>query len=144
MPKEKPDHNDADLILRIYDMRRESVLRESRTAINRDYWPRSAAEAAAVLQPDHPLNQAWRQTTGYWEMVYSMARYGVVHADFLADNNGEGLFLFARVEPYLTQLRAASSPRLFRNTEWIATECEMGKSLASAFRARVAQRMASG
>ena len=40
---------------------------------------------------DHPLNVAFRQVTGYWEMVYGMARHGIVHADFLVENNGEGL-----------------------------------------------------
>ncbi len=144
MPKEHPDHNDADLVLRIYDLRREAAMRESRNAINRDFWPRTAPEALAVLRPDHPLNQPWRQTTGYWEMVYSMARHGVVQADFLAENNGEGLFLFARVEPFLAELRAATSPRTLRNTEWIATETEMGRAIMTTFRTRVAARLAAG
>ncbi len=143
MLKELPDHFDADLLLKIYDLRREEVMRESRNAINRDYWPRNADEALAVLRTDHPLNRAWRQTTGYWEMVYSMARHGVIHADFLAENSGEGLFLFARVEPYLDAIRQASSPRAFRNAEWVATETEMGRTIAQMFRARV-QKMLAG
>jgi hypothetical protein len=143
MLKEFPDHLDADLLLKIYDLRRETVMRESRNAINRDYWPRSAEEALDVLRSDHPLNRAWRQTTGYWEMVYSMARHGVIHGEFLVENNGEGLFLFVRAEPYLAQLRAASSPRTLRNTEWIATETEMGRTIAEQFRARVAKVLAA-
>jgi hypothetical protein len=142
MLKEHPDHLDADLLLKIYDLRRESVMRESRAAINRDYWPRTAEEAVEVLRSDHPLNRAWRQTTGYWEMVYSMARHGVIHAEFLVENNGEGLFFFARVEPYLDQVRQASSPRAFRNAEWVAKETEMGRTLMQGFRARVARVLA--
>jgi len=142
MLKEFPDHLDADLLLKIYDLRREAVMRESRNAINRDYWPRSVEEALDVLRSDHPLNRAWRQTTGYWEMVYSMARHGVIHGEFLVENNGEGLFLFVRAEPYLAQLRAASSPRTLRNTEWIATETEMGRTIAEQFRARVTKVLA--
>lgn len=143
MLKEAPDHFDADLLLKIYDLRREEVMRESRNAINRDYWPRSADDALALLRPDHPLNRAWRQTTGYWEMVYSMARNGVVHADFLAENNGEGIFLFARAEPYLDALRQATSPRTLRNSEWIATQTETGRTILEVFRARV-QKVLSG
>jgi len=142
MLKESPDHFDAELILRIYDLRREEVMRESRNAINRDYWPRTAEEAVEVLRSDHPLNRAWRQTTGYWEMVYGMARHGVIHADFLAENNGEGLLLFARVEPYLAQIRAAGNPRAFRNAEWIASESEMGRQIMETYRARVARTLA--
>ncbi|HTS89747.1 MAG TPA: hypothetical protein VMG41_14740 [Gemmatimonadales bacterium] len=142
MLKENPDHLDADLILKLYDLRREEVMRESRNAINRDFWPRTADEALAVLRSDHPLNRAWRQTTTYWEMVYGMGRHGIIHADFLAENNGEGLLLFARVEPYLADIRKASSPRAFRNTEWIATESEVGRTLLESFRARVAKTLA--
>ena len=144
MLKERPDHFDADLLLRVYDLRREAVLRESRNALIRDYWPRSAEDALAVLHPDHPLNRPWRQTTGYWEMVYSLARHGVVHAEFLVENNAEGLFLFARAERYLDALRQATSPRTLRNAEWVANETETGRTLMEGYRARVAKRLAAG
>lgn len=143
MLKESPDHFDAELVLRIYDLRREEAMRESRNAINRDYWPRSAEEAVEVLRHDHPLNRAYRQTTAYWEMVYGMARHGVIHADFLAENNTEGLLLFARVEPYLARIREASNPRAFRNAEWIATECEMGRQIMETHRAKVARTLSA-
>lgn len=137
MLKEAPDHHDADLILKIYDLRREPVMRESRSAINSKFWPGSAEEAVAILANDHPLNVAFRQTSGYWEMVYGMARHGIIHPDFLVENNGEGLFLFARVEPYLAAFRQAGSPRSFRNAEWAATNCATGKALMESYRARI-------
>lgn len=143
MLKAAPDHLDADLVLKIYDLRREEVMRESRNAINRDYWPRNAEEALAVLRADHPLNRAWRQVTGYWEMVYGMARHGIINGDFLVENNTEGLFLFARVEPYLAEIRGLSSARAFRNTEWIARETESGRTLADYYRARVTKALAT-
>jgi hypothetical protein len=135
--KEAPDHHDAELVLKIYDLRREPVMRESRAAINAKFWPRNPEEAIAVTANDHPLNVAFRQTSGYWEMVYGMARHGIVHADFLVENNGEGLFLFARVEPFLAAFRAAASPRSFRNAEWVALNCATGKSLMESYRARI-------
>lgn len=141
MSKDKPDHHDAELILKIYDLRREPVMRESRDAINRDYWPRNEAEAVAILQPDHPLNRAYRQTATYWEMVYSMAWRGVLHAEFLLDSAGEGLFLFARVEPYLAALRAAGNPRVFHKAEWIAKETDSGRALMEIFRARIQKKL---
>jgi hypothetical protein len=89
MSKSTPDHHDADLVLKIYDMRREPVMRESRDAINKDFWPRNEAEALAVTQPEHPLNRQYRQTSSYWEMVFGMAKHGIVHADYLCENGGD-------------------------------------------------------
>lgn len=142
MNKTSPDHHDAELVLKIYDLRREAVMRESRDAINRDFWPRNEQEALAILQPDNPQNRAFRQTSTYWEMVYGMARNGVIAAEFLMESNGEGLLLFTRVEPYLEAIRAASSPRAFKNAEWIAGATETGKAVMSHFRARMQKKLA--
>ena len=141
MPKRKPTFAQAQLQLQLYDLRREAVMRESRDAILKDFWPRNATEAVAITQPEHPLNRAYRQTATYWEMVYGMAFHGVIHTEFLLESNGEGLFLFARVEPWLAQIRAATSPRAFQKAEWIAKECELGKALMTTFRARVQKRL---
>ncbi len=120
MSAERPDYQDADLILRLYDMRREPVMRDSRDAMFRDFAPRSFDELKAITNnPQHPLNRAWRQTSSYWEMAYGFAKHGIVNADYLAENCGEGLFLFAKVAPYLEQFRAEGSPTAFQNTEWI-------------------------
>lgn len=143
MLKESPDHFDADLILKIYGLRREAVMREARDAINRDFWPPNAEEALQVLRSDHPLNRAYRQTSTYWEMVYSMARRGIIHGDFLIENNAEGLLLFARVEPYLDRFRAATSARTFANAEWVANQTDMGRVIMEGFRARVAKTLAA-
>ena len=143
MLKESPDHLDADLVLKIYDLRREAVMRESRNAIRMKYLPKNAQEAVAVLQADHPLNAAFRQVSGYWEMVYSMARHGIVHADFLMESNGEGILLYARVEPYLKELRAAGAATAFRNAEWVTANCEVGRQVLERMRSRVAKATAA-
>ena len=137
MLKEAPDHHDADLVLKLYDLRREAVMRESRSAINAKFWPRNAEEAIAINASEHPLNVAFRQTAGYWEMVYSMARHGIVHPEFLVENNGEGLLLYARIEPYLAAFRQASSPRAFRNAEWVVVNSTIGQMLMEGYRARI-------
>ena len=139
--KESPDHHDAELVLHLYELRREAVMRESRSALATQFWPRNAEEVLALTKPDHPLNAAWRQVGSYWEMVYGLARHGIVHADFLVDNNGEGLLLFAKVEPWLDALRAHSGPRAFRHAEWIARETETGRAILELFRGRIAARL---
>jgi len=143
MHKTTPDHHDAELLIQVYDLRREAVMRESRRAILREFWPRTWDDVQAVLKPEHPQNAAYRQTATYWEMVYSIARHGIVHAGFWLENNGEGLFLFAKVEPFLEQIRAAGQPTAFRNAEWVARECPDGQPVFERIKARVAQMAAA-
>jgi hypothetical protein len=143
MSKEQPDHHDAELAFRAYELRREAVMRESRNAINRDFWPKSAGDALAVTKADHPLNAAWRQTTTYWEMVYGAVRHGIVHPEYFMESNGEGLFLFARVAPYLDDFRRDVNPAAFRNTEWVAKNTETGQRTFALFSARVRKALES-
>lgn len=126
MIKEKPDHHDAELVLKLYDLRREPVMRQSRSTMMQ-FMPRSYEELVAVTQPSHPSNAAWRQVSSYWEMAWSFARHGVCQPDFLIENTTEGLFLYAKVEPHLARFRKEVSPTAFRNAEWIATQCESGR-----------------
>ncbi|HUR27470.1 MAG TPA: hypothetical protein VM509_04735 [Planctomycetota bacterium] len=141
MHKETPDHHDAELILKLYDLRRETVMRESRRAMMA-FLPRTWEEIAAVVGPTHPDNAAWRQVSSYWEMVYSFARHGVVNPDFLIENSAEGLFLFVKVQPHLERFRQEYSPVAFRNAEWISTQCDTGRQRTAMIRARVAKMMA--
>lgn len=138
MSKETPDHHDAELVIKLYDLRRESVMRQARGAIN-SWLPRNWDEFVAVTQPTHPLNASWRQVSSYWEMVYSMARHGIVHADFFVENNAEGLLLFAKVAPHLERFRKEFSPTAFTNAEWITRESAAGKQRFALFQKRIEQ-----
>ena len=137
MSKEHPDHHDAEIAFRAYELRREPVMRESRNAINRDFWPKSFAEVMAVTKADHPLNAAWRQTNTYWEMVYGTVKHGIVNADYFMESSGEGMFLFARVAPFLEDIRRDVSPVAFQNAEWVAKNTAAGQRIFAMFTVRV-------
>lgn len=143
MSKEVPDHHDAELVLRVYELRREAVLRESRNAINAHFWPKSYADVLAIAQADHPHNAAFRQVGTYWEMVYGLVRHGIVHADYFMESNGEGLFVLAKLAPYLAEFRRDSTPTALRNAEWVATETGVGRAVFERFKARVAKALES-
>ena len=143
MSKETPDHHDMELTLRLYDMRREAITRQSRDALNFKFWPKSYDDVKAVSNDfKHELNAPWRQMTGYWEMVYGFARHGLCNADFLAENNGEGMFLFAKLQPFIEQIRKDSSPTAFQNVEWITKNCEQGRKRFEMITGRVKAMMA--
>ena len=134
--KDFPDHHDADLALKLYDLRRDPLLRESRAIMN-DWFPKTFDEFIAVTKPDHPRNAAFRQVSGYWDMAFNMARHGVIHADFLAEMSGEGLYFYSRFERFVGELRKITGPRAFLNAQWVAENTEMGKEMMPRYRARL-------
>jgi hypothetical protein len=137
MSKDKPDHHDAELVLKLYDLRREPVMRASRDAIMGKFWPKTYEDFIAVTKFDHPLNAAFRQVSSYWEMVYGFANHGIVNADFLVENGGEGLFLLAKIQPHLERFRKETSPFAFKNAEWITQNCPEGKRRYEMIQGRV-------
>jgi len=80
--REAPDHHDADLVLKLYDLRREPVMRQSRDAMGK-FFPRTWEDVLAVTKPDHPHNTAWRRwaATSRWPMASPATRR---QSDFLA------------------------------------------------------------
>ena len=143
MSEQNPTYQDADLVLRIYDMRREAKMRTSRHAINFGFWPKSYEDCKAIGDPGHEQNEAWRQVTSYWEMVYGMAKHGIVHADYWVENNGEGIFVFAKIAPHLAEIRKNGSPTAFQHVEWVATQTEAGKRIFEFLSRRVKARLES-
>ena len=142
VPKDYPDHHDAELVLKLYELRREGTMRESRATLNAQFWPKTFDEVLAITKTDHPLNAAFRQCGSYWEMTYAMAKHGVVHGDFMMESNGEGLLLFARIEPFLAEYRETINAAGFRNAEWVANETAMGRQIMGRFRTRVQKLLA--
>lgn len=140
--RKKPSHQDADLILKLYELRREPVMRESRTTMAQ-WTPKSFEDVKSIIDFNHPSNAAWRQVTGYFEMAFGLARHGIVPADFLAENTSEGLLLFAKIEPFLKQFRKEISPTGFRNSEWIVRKSPWAKDRVAFYQRRFEARDAA-
>ncbi|MGZ5430923.1 MAG: DUF4760 domain-containing protein, partial [Thermoanaerobaculia bacterium] len=70
-------------------------------------------------------------------------RHGIVNADYFMESSGEGMFLFARVAPYLEELRREVSPIAFQNAEWVAKNTEVGRRLFAMYGARVQKLLAA-
>jgi len=118
MPADKADHTDAELILRLYDLRREAVMRKARNDLFLKFHPKSYKDVQDVQKRNHPLNTAYRMVSSYWEMAAGFVKHGILNADLFAENCGEGLFLYAKVEPYVGQLRHEYAPTAYVNLEF--------------------------
>ena len=107
MPK-KPTHADAELILKLYDARREAEIRKARQWWTTTFWPESADEILKVMRGMGTQENAWlRQVLGYWGMATSFVSHGVLSEDlfFEPSFSGEMFVIFAKVEPHLKELR---------------------------------------
>lgn len=142
MAKNKPSHADAELILKLYDLRREPVMRESRKTIA-SWSPRSFADVVAITKLEDPRNAAWRQVSSYFEMAYGFARHGIVPADFLAENASEGLLLYAKIEPHLKAFRKELSPTAFQNAEWLVKKSAFAAERVKLYKKRLTASFAA-
>lgn len=137
--KKQATYDDAKLVLRLYEIRREEVMRKSRDAVALKFWPETFEDVSAVLEWSHPLNAPIRQVSSYWEMVYGMAKNGIVHAEYLMESNGEGLMLYAKMSPFLERLRAQFSPTIYQNAQWVVENTTNGRLIFERFQARLGQ-----
>ena len=133
---------DAELILKLYDLRREAVMREARSSIFAKFHPRAYEDVTAVQKFDHPLNTAYRMVSSYWEMAAGFVKHGALSADLFAENCGEGLFLYAKMLPHLERFRKEYAPTAYVNLEWLVTNHAEAKRRLEGVQARLA-KMAS-
>ncbi len=97
---------DAEIILRLYELRTEAVMREARAWVGGEFWPKTADEFFAVYEnPSDPHNPWLRQVLTYWEMAAAMVLHGAVSAELFVDCNGEGFFLLAKFAHILDAIR---------------------------------------
>lgn len=111
---------DAEIILKLYELRREEVMRKARAWILGEFWPQTAEEYFAVASnPADPHNAYVRQTISYWEMAAAMVLHGAVSAELFVDCNAEGFFLLAKFAPFLDDIRKRSPMFLARTADLV-------------------------
>jgi len=130
---------DAQLILQLYDLRRESEMRKARNWYFQ-FNPQSAQDVLNMLMAAGSQENAWfRQVLGYWDMVASLALRGALHPDLFFDNCGEMWFTFAKLRPYAAEVREKlHSPEFLARVEKAVLSTEEGRERLT----RVEQRIA--
>ena len=110
-------YESAQLILKVFDMRREPVLREARAWFLREFHPSSGAEILA-LPPDQ--NRMLRMVTGYWDMACSLVNHGAIDRQMFLDANGEIFGTFSKIQPHLGEIRQyLNQPQWLNHTEQV-------------------------
>jgi hypothetical protein len=113
--------SDAEIILKLYELRTEAVMREARAWVTGEFWPATVEEYFAVaLNPADPHNAFLRQVLSYWEMAAAMVVHGALSAELFVDCNGEGFFLLAKFAPMLEAIREKNPSFMAKTTELIS------------------------
>jgi len=127
----KATAKDAQLILQLYDLRREPEMRKARHWWTTEFWPKNADEyLKVVFTPGPPENNWIRQVQSYWGIAASFVLEGVLNEDlFLKPSfSGEMFIMFAKVHPFLSELREKiGDPRAFADTEEVITRTKWGR-----------------
>lgn len=127
----KATAQDAQVVMQLYDLRREAEIRKARNWWTAEFWPHSAEDILKVVNAFPSQENAWlRQVGGYWDMAASLVLSGAVNEElFLAPGiSGEMFFIFAKIQPFLTEIREKmNNPDLFRNIETVATRSKLAR-----------------
>lgn len=128
-PFHGPDHHDAEILLKLYELRREPEMRKARDWCTQQFKPSSAEEVMAVLRASGTDQNRWlRQFTTYYEMVASLVHRGVLDRDLLEDSVTEYVGFYAMLQPFLKELRdAIGLPNYLKNIERLVEESQRGR-----------------
>jgi hypothetical protein len=95
----------AELILKLYELRRETVMREARSYVGGDFLPASAAELVEIVSAGGKRTSYVLQVYGYWDMVAAFVAHGALDAGLVYDTCQEMYFQYAKLQPYLADFR---------------------------------------
>jgi hypothetical protein len=111
-------YDDANLLLRLYDLRREEKLREARAWFVANFKPRTLADLQQLCPPGSENNARMRMVASYWDMAASFVTAGVLNPDLFFVNNREMLVVAVRLQPVLADLRTVfKDPSFLDNLE---------------------------
>jgi hypothetical protein len=130
-------HDDADLILKLYDLRREKVMREAR-----DWWftfnPTNIQEVMSTMMGDHSGHM--RMVLSYWDMACAMVVNGAIDEELFNQTNGEHMLVYMKIEPVLQELRTMfDNPEFAKSLETVVTRMPNIEARMASMRERFKQ-----
>jgi len=118
----------AELILHLYELRRETVMREARSYVGGEFMPASADEFVQIVSAGGKLTGFVLQVYGYWDMVSAFVQSGALDAQLVYDTCQEMYFQYARIQPYLADIREKMGlPEFLINIERVVEGSRAGR-----------------
>ena len=130
-------HEDADLILKLYDLRREATMREARNWLF-TFNPTSIQDMMTTLMGDHSGH--FRMVVTYWDMACALVNNGAIDETLFNQTNGEHIFVYMKIEPVLQELRTMfDNPDFCKNLETLVKRLPNIEERLPAMRERMAK-----
>ena len=121
----KPTHEQAQLHLQVYDLRREARLRQARDWFQQNYHADTVEEAMSIAKPGTEHGTFFGKVIGYWEQACALLNYGLLHEDLFFETSGEFFGVWEAVKPVLPQFREQFfDPTMLSNLEQAARRYE--------------------
>ncbi len=113
-------HEDANLILKLYELRREETMRKARDWFAREFQPETIQDVVKVVMGEH--SAYYRMVASYWDMAASFVNNGAIDEQMFNDANGEHMLVYAKLQPFIAELREMfHSPQAYANLEKLVT-----------------------
>ena len=128
-------HDEAALILQLYDLRREPTMRTARDWYTREFHPESMADIEKTFYGEHSGHL--RMVTSYWDMAAALVKNGAISMELFNDCNGEHIGVFSKIEPLLGDVRAAYGPLFAANLEKLIDATPDGRKRSAEGRERM-------
>lgn len=126
---------EADLILKLYDLRRETKMRTARDWYFLEFNPESFEDFQKSLFSEYSGHV--RMVLTYWDMAAALVNQGAISLELFNETNAEHIAVFAKIEPFLPQLRESMSPRYCKNLEQLINATPDGRKQVAAARERI-------
>jgi hypothetical protein len=127
----KATATDAQLIMQLYDLRREAEMRKARNWWVTGFWPESTDDFMKIAGAMGSQENNWlRQVGGYWSMASAFVLQGALSEELFIQPavSGEMVLIFAKVYPFLKELREKmGDPHMFENIEKVITGSKFGR-----------------
>jgi hypothetical protein len=121
----KPTHEQAQLHLQVYDLRREPRLRQARDWFQQNYHAETMEEAMRYMGPGTEQGTFVGMVIGYWEQACTLLNYGLLHEELFFETSGEFFGIWEQLKPVVPQFREAfHDPYMLANLEKAAKRFE--------------------
>lgn len=122
-------YEEANIVLKLYELRREPTMRAARDWYAVEFLPESVEEFNKIMYSEHSGHL--RMVMSYWDMAAALANRGAISLDLFAETQGECIGAFGKLQPLLADLRKGFGPQFLANLEKLIDSIPDGRARAA-------------